>query len=821
MSDVILTSLVEASLRVSVVAAAVGVMLLTLRIRADSTRHIAWTVVLCGMLLMPFLPYCLPVLEIPVLPFSQRAGAVPVSPEPDRLALATGPNAVERPSPTVSRTPEQHPPPHPSEQSVESRPMWSVLALAIYVLGAVPFFVRFALGWRAAGQIARGSQPIVTAPDRRRLGGPDGCGQLSTPRLRLCESGLVVTPVTLGVIAPSIILPATWRQWPTDMLCAILSHECAHVRRRDPLVNILAHLNRCVFWFHPLAWWLTHKLATVAEHVCDDAAVRAVGDPRRYAEVLINMAALTSRNGGRMSRQSMGIDGEPLGERINRVVRGSARQETSAILKWGIAASCAVTIFLVVVCRRQPAPPAQLRESPKATRQEPIGPDYVAARDLNASAIAALESSYQKSPEDLETLTKLLVFYWAHVSPEGARGDEKLTTRRRARILWLITHHPDSDLAGSPIARLFSIGLGSLSDPVGYARARQLWLAHTESPDASVTVLANAAKFFAAAEKPRAEALLVRASAEDPQGPWSERLGQFYASALTGRFFATRAGAGLRDIGGTEPQGLFADSVRRKLAESSDERLLVAAAEQLMRTPHSGRLVDHPARLLALPVLQRAVAVSPGSVRAHADLAHVLLLNRGRRVFEFVGDVPPIAELGAISALPEAERFEVLLEKNETPPQEFPPEWRADPNLIDRIQLGRTQDRKWAEDLLRLARLVHDDRVGTAIYFANMRLASIALSEGNRKAAVLYMLTASKAPGSEELAYSRHVAAWKLVRRLLEQGERKSVIEFLERMASTSIVDRASLHEWATTIRRGEMPNFEYYWTAYYPSHRD
>jgi hypothetical protein len=94
----------------------------------------------------------------------------------------------------------------------------------------------------------------------------------------------------------------------------------------------------------------------------------------------------------------------------------------------------------------------------------------------------------------------------------------------------------------------------------------------------------------------------------------------------------------------------------------------------------------------------------------------------------------------------------------------------------------------------------------------------VALVEGQRKAAVKYLLAASHAPVSEELAYSRHVAAWKVVRSLLDQGERESVVEYLERMANTSIVDRASLHEWAAAVRRGEMPNFEYCWTAYYPS---
>jgi len=41
----------------------------------------------------------------------------------------------------------------------------------------------------------------------------------------------------------------------------VLTHEWEHVRRRDPLVQWLALLNRSIFWFHPLAWWLERKLS--------------------------------------------------------------------------------------------------------------------------------------------------------------------------------------------------------------------------------------------------------------------------------------------------------------------------------------------------------------------------------------------------------------------------------------------------------------------------------------------------------------------------------------------------------------------------------
>ena len=49
------------------IACVIALILLMVRVRYGSVRHAAWTAVLCAMLLMPVLPYCLPTIAIPVL----------------------------------------------------------------------------------------------------------------------------------------------------------------------------------------------------------------------------------------------------------------------------------------------------------------------------------------------------------------------------------------------------------------------------------------------------------------------------------------------------------------------------------------------------------------------------------------------------------------------------------------------------------------------------------------------------------------------------------------------------------------------------------
>ena len=45
------------------------------------------------------------------------------------------------------------------------------------------------------------------------------------------------------------------------MLQSVLNHEQAHLRRRDNLITVLGEANRCLYWFHPLAWLLRRELA--------------------------------------------------------------------------------------------------------------------------------------------------------------------------------------------------------------------------------------------------------------------------------------------------------------------------------------------------------------------------------------------------------------------------------------------------------------------------------------------------------------------------------------------------------------------------------
>lgn len=78
-----------------------------------------------------------------------------------------------------------------------------------------------------------------------------------------------------------------------DRLCgdatqAILSHELAHVKRRDHFVRLLEALGTICFWWNPVAWLAQRRLQECGELCCDAHVMsRTSASPKPYAQALL------------------------------------------------------------------------------------------------------------------------------------------------------------------------------------------------------------------------------------------------------------------------------------------------------------------------------------------------------------------------------------------------------------------------------------------------------------------------------------------------------------------------------------------------------
>jgi GWxTD domain-containing protein len=363
LGSLMLSHLMDASVRSVCLALVAILVLLAARVRSVSARHAVWTAVLGAMLLLPFLTPLLPPIPVPIL----RSAPVivpPPAPQPmDRTTFTVHSSAV------------------PQGQPEAPRLTWQQFVLALYLVVALALLARLLVSYVLVNRLVRSSGPV--ACDLL-----DELAGLGAPALR--ESASITVPMTAGSLRPSILLPSDWREWDGEKLAAALTHELAHVRRKDALIALVAGINKAAFWFHPLAWWLERKLAVLAEEASDDCALLVLGDRCRYASTLVEMTA--AARGGRerilwgaiaMARPST------LRRRIDRVLDESRRLSGGfGRGRWiALLLGSAVMLCGAAALQLQTAPP------PPPVPVGPAPPD-AAARDERLRA--QLELPYRK-----------------------------------------------------------------------------------------------------------------------------------------------------------------------------------------------------------------------------------------------------------------------------------------------------------------------------------------------------------------------------------------------------------------------------------------
>jgi len=297
--------IVECVVRSVVIAFCTAIVLYVLRVKAARVRHAVWASVVVLMLVLPVWTAWGPKAVLRIL---KPAPAI----------------AVAQPAVAQQTLPEGEGPASPVERAVWT---WQDSLLGLYLLGFAVLAVRLLTGTVRTWMLIRRAE--------------ERTGRLTS------ES--CVTPITVGWFAPSVILPPSWTGWSRAQLDAVLAHEDEHARRRDPLVQWLALLNRAVFWFHPLAWWLSRQLSALAEEACDDAVLLRGHDPLCYSEYLLGLARVVQESGARVGVVGMAMPGTFLPQRIRRIAAGVAVQRVSRLRIACVGMLCALvsTVFTV------------------------------------------------------------------------------------------------------------------------------------------------------------------------------------------------------------------------------------------------------------------------------------------------------------------------------------------------------------------------------------------------------------------------------------------------------------------------------------------
>jgi hypothetical protein len=258
-------ALIASALRSLVLAAIVWVGLKALRLRNPHAELTAWTFVLVASLLMPVTTRVAAVALPPAAVIEPVENVLPLFAETrgarDRATVFA--DEGERPSPTVSEASAR------AAAGLGERSA-SFVSLGYGAVASV-FLFRIVMGLLLTVRLARRAQPL----------GHSAAGH----DIRVSPD--ISSPVTFGRI---ILLPQDYADWTRRKRLAVLAHEIAHARRGDFYVQIAALLNRAIFWFSPLSWWLQRRLSELAEAASDDAALVSIEDRALYAEILLEFS---------------------------------------------------------------------------------------------------------------------------------------------------------------------------------------------------------------------------------------------------------------------------------------------------------------------------------------------------------------------------------------------------------------------------------------------------------------------------------------------------------------------------------------------------
>jgi len=166
-------------------------------------------------------------------------------------------------------------------------PGWGMLLL--YLIPALVLLARLLVALRSIRRLCRQSRLPEGGMPEERLAVLRKQLRI-TRRVSLRINDDIESPVSFGLFAPTILLPAQARDWNDSIITDVLLHELCHIKRLDWLTTLLAYVLACLFWLNPLVWLAIARLREESENSCDSAVLYAGRSDTDYAQSLLGVA---------------------------------------------------------------------------------------------------------------------------------------------------------------------------------------------------------------------------------------------------------------------------------------------------------------------------------------------------------------------------------------------------------------------------------------------------------------------------------------------------------------------------------------------------
>jgi beta-lactamase regulating signal transducer with metallopeptidase domain len=270
--------LVETSMKSSVLILAALAAVACLRRQSAALRHWILSGAIVAATLSPVLGLVMPAWHVPLDSIS-----------PPRLKAM----AVAAPSPRVpaSRPADIGP---RREGAGMSRPGADVLVPTAWLAGTGVSLLILLVGLGRLAWLASGARRVTDG--RWAAGAREIAREFGLRRpVVILQSDHPSLLVTWGFVAPKVILPRTAEDWTDARIRVVLSHELAHIKRGDWLIQMLAETVRAAFWFNPVMWIACRRLRLESEQATDDLVLHAGINGSEYASHLLELARAFAR----------------------------------------------------------------------------------------------------------------------------------------------------------------------------------------------------------------------------------------------------------------------------------------------------------------------------------------------------------------------------------------------------------------------------------------------------------------------------------------------------------------------------------------------
>jgi len=292
----------------AVLAGVVFVVTWRLRRGPAALRFWLWMLVPVKLLIMPLVTVAIPLLPaepvdvIPAAIATPEVAAVGHVIEPTEGAFVPGMTPTSKEEGWTSGAETFVPgnsTPIPEERARVSIWVWMMGA---WIAGVLFFALKLLRGWRRMGRVvARGREVASREAVGASREAAHMIGLRRVPRVLVTDEA--VSPFVSGVVRPVVVLPgALVKQMSSEELLAVLAHEFAHLRRRDPLTGWVLALCEAIYFFHPIMHLAKRRILFERERACDDW-VLASGEAKRsvYAQAMITAAEVHRALGARTS----------------------------------------------------------------------------------------------------------------------------------------------------------------------------------------------------------------------------------------------------------------------------------------------------------------------------------------------------------------------------------------------------------------------------------------------------------------------------------------------------------------------------------------